>query len=226
MKDHKKIVYQINKYEIDYANLYHLFGNSLEDRNLADTNNLKDNVTDLTKVTDFCVDANITSIFVLQGMINNGQSRKEALKNSIESLKTLNDITSKKNIQLLIEPHVHSYLESPEITLELLDAVPGLKLALDYAHFVCFGWTQESIDVLAEYSGHVHLRQAKSGFLQIKLEEGTINFNAVFGKLKEVWYNDYLSIEYVHQNYMMTVYDDVLSETIKMRDLYNTWKGK
>ena len=58
-----------------------------------------------------------------------------------------------------------------------------------------------------------------------KLEEGTINFNAVFGKLKEVGYNDYLSIEYVHQNYMMTVYDDVLSETIKMRDLYNTWKG-
>jgi sugar phosphate isomerase/epimerase len=121
---------------------------------------------------------------------------------------------------------VHSYLESPEITLELLDAVPGLKLALDYAHFVCLGWTQESIDVLAEYSGHVHLRQAKSGFLQTKLEEGTINFNAVFGKLKEVGYNDYLSIEYVHQNYMMTVYDDVLSETIKMRDLYNNWKGK
>ena len=226
LQDHKKIVDQINKYEIDYANLYHLFGNSLEDRNLADTNNLKDNVTDLTKVTDFCVDANIPSIFVLPGMINNGQSRKEALKNSIESLKTLNDITSKKNIQLLIEPHVHSYLESPEITLELLDAVPGLKLALDYAHFVCLGWTQESIDVLAEYSGHVHLRQAKSGFLQTKLEEGTINFNAVFGKLKEVGYNDYLSIEYVHQNYMMTVYDDVLSETIKMRDLYNTWKGK
>ena len=102
LQDHKKIVDQINKYEIDYANLYHLFGNSLEDRNLADTNNLKDNVTDLTKVTDFCVDANIPSIFVLPGMINNGQSRKEALKNSIESLKTLNDITSKKNIQLLI----------------------------------------------------------------------------------------------------------------------------
>ena len=53
-----------------------------------------------------------------------------------------------------------------------------------------------------------------------------IYINAVFGKLKEVGYNDYLSIEYVHQNYMMTVYDDVLSETIKMRDLYNTWKGK
>jgi len=42
---------------------------------------------------------------------------------------------------------------------------------------------------------------------------------------KEVGYNGYLSIEYVHQNYMMTIYDDVLSETIKMRDLFYTWKG-
>ena len=122
LKDYKQIVDQINKYEIDYANLCHLFGNSLEDRNLANTDNLNDNVTDLKIVTDFCVDAKIPSIFVLPGMVNNGQSRNEALKNSIESLNTLNDITSKKNIQLLIEPHVHSFLESPEITLELLNA--------------------------------------------------------------------------------------------------------
>ena len=126
---------------------------------------------------------------------------------------------------MLVEPHVHSYLESPEITLELLDEVPGLKLALDYAHFACLGWTQDSIDILAKYSGHVHLRQAKTGFLQTKLEEGTLNFPAMFGKLKEVGYDKYVSIEYVHQNYMNTLFDDVLSETIKMRDLFNTWRG-
>jgi len=225
LNDYKKVIDDINKYNIDYANLYHLFGNSLEDRNLANTDNLSDNISDLTKVTDFCAEANIPSIFVLPGVVNPGQSRTDALKNSIESLKSLNDITSKKNIQLLIEPHVHSYLESPEITIELLSSVPGLKLALDYAHFVSLGWTQDSIDILAEHSGHVHLRQAKSGFLQTKLEEGTLNFPAMFGKLKEVGYDKYISIEYVHQNYMNTVFDDVLSETIKMRDLFNSWKG-
>ena len=47
----------------------------------------------------------------------------------------------------------------------------------------------------------------------------------MFGKLQEVGYDKYLSIEYVHQSYLMTVYDDVLSETIKMRDLFNNWKG-
>jgi len=225
LKDYTKILDQINSFEIEYANLYHLFGNSLEDRNLADINNLSANKEDLTKVSNFCSDANIPSIFVLPGVTNPGQSRKDALKNSIESLKTLLEITSKKNVQLLIEPHVHSFLESPEIVLDLIDSVPGIKLALDYAHFSCLGYTQDSVDVLAEHAGHVHLRQAKSGFLQTKLEEGTLNFPAMFGKLKEVGYDKYLAIEYVHQNYMMTVYDDVLSETIKMRDSFNTWKG-
>ena len=126
---------------------------------------------------------------------------------------------------MLIEPHVHSYLESPDITLEVLSLVPGLKLVLDYAHYVSIGWTQDSIDILTEHSGHIHLRQAKAGFLQTKLEEGTLNFPAIFGKLKEVGYDKYMSIEYVHQNYMNTLFDDVLSETIKMRDLFKTWKG-
>ena len=68
------------------------------------------------------------------------------------------------------------------------------------------------------------MRQAK-GYLQTKFEEGHQIFRT-FGKLKEAGYDKYLSIEYVHQNYMMTVYDDVLSETIKMRDLFNQWKGE
>ena len=54
------------------------------------------------------MEANIPSIFILPGVTNSGQSRNDALKNSINSLNALNEITSKKNIQLLIEPHVHS----------------------------------------------------------------------------------------------------------------------
>ena len=50
LKDYTKILDQINSFEIEYANLYHLFGNSLEDRNLADINNLSANKEDLTKV--------------------------------------------------------------------------------------------------------------------------------------------------------------------------------
>ena len=44
--------------------------------------------------------------------------------------------------------------------------------------------------------------------------------------MKEINYKNYLSIEYVHQDYMNTFYEDVLTETIKMRDLINNWRGK
>ena len=83
LEDYKKIINEINKNNIEYANLYHLFGNSLEDRNLNNINNLEDNKTDLSTVTDFGVEANIPSIFVLPGVTNPGQSRKDALKNSL-----------------------------------------------------------------------------------------------------------------------------------------------
>ena len=225
LKDYKNIINKLNKYEIDYSNLYHLFGNSLADRNLATKDSLEQNSKDLEVVSKFCKELNIGSIFILPGIINKGQSRKDAFENSSYSLKKLRDICSKNNIELLFEPHVHSFLESSEHTLELIDSTDGMKIVLDYAHFICLGWTQYQIDTLAEHAGHVHLRQAKPGFLQTKLEEGTINFPAVLGKLNEVGYNNYLSIEYVHQDYMMTKYEDVLTETIKMRDLINTWKG-
>ena len=226
LSDYIRIINDLQKFDIEYSNLYHLFGNSLGDRNLANKDSLDENSKDIETASKFCKELGIRSIFVLPGIINKNQSRKDAFLNSANSLKKLRDICDKNSVELLFEPHVHSYLESPEQTLELIKETDGMKIVLDYAHFVCIGWNQYEIDILAEHAGHVHLRQAKPGFLQTKLDEGTINFPAVLGKLKEVGYDKYLSIEYVHQDYMMTLYEDVLTETIKMRDLINNWKGE
>ena len=82
---------------------------------------------------------------------------------SAESLNALMPIAQDAGVNLTVEPHVHSYLESPALTLRLLEMVEGLTLTLDYAHFVCMGWCQDEIDVLAPHAVHVHLRQAKPG---------------------------------------------------------------
>jgi sugar phosphate isomerase/epimerase len=101
--------------------------------------------------------------------------------------------------------------------------VPGLKLTLDYAHFVCLGHTQDAIDVLAPHAAHVHVRQAKPGALQTKLSQGTINMAAMLGALRDTGYAGWLAVEWVHQDYMDTLYDDVLTETIACRDLLRGW---
>jgi sugar phosphate isomerase/epimerase len=210
-------------YDINIPCLYHLFGNGVEDRNLSLKDTDKKNVKQLEQISSFCAKASIDTIFLVPGIVNPGQSVKEAMSRSVENLNRMVEVCQNGGIALAIEPHVHSWVESPELAGELLDKVPGLKLILDYAHFVCLGYPQTAIDPLVPYAGHVHLRQAKSGYLQTDLESGTINFQAVLGKLREHTYDGYLSIEYVHQDYMNTLHEDVLSETIKMRDLVKEW---
>jgi sugar phosphate isomerase/epimerase len=207
------------------ANLYHLFGNSLADRNLAGGAALEENLRDFGAALRFCRGAGIASIFVLPGVVNAGQSRTDALHASAKQLSRMQERAAEAGIILTIEPHVHSYLESPSIVLELLDRVPGLRLTLDYAHFHCLGFSQEQIDVLAPYAAHIHLRQAKMGSLQSRLEHGTLNFPAILSTLRQAGYSGFLSLEYVHQDYMDTLHVDVLSETIKLRDLVQEWLG-
>jgi len=204
-------------------NLYHLFGGSLSDRNLADPSHRERNEADFRQVVRFAKRAGLGSVFVLPGVVNPGQDRAMALLESAESLRRLVAIATPEGIQLTVEPHVHSYLESPTLVLDLLDRVPGLKLTLDYAHFACLGYRQEEIDGLAPHAAHVHLRQARAGVLQCKLSLGTLNFGAMLGTLKAAGYDDYLSIEYVHQDYMDGQHDDVLTETVDMRDCVREW---
>lgn len=218
LNDGKSYAEELLKLDIDFANLYYLFGDGLAERNLASGKSLKENIADFKKLMPFLKAAKIPSIMLLPGVLNKAQNRQDALKETVTSLKELMPITQDNDIVLTIEPHVHSYLESPNLVLELIKQVP-VKLTLDYAHFVALGYRQEEIDDLLPYAAHIHLRQARSGALQAKLEQGTINFPAVLAGLKEQNYKGYLSIEYVHQDYMNTLYDDVLTETVKMRDL-------
>lgn len=205
------------------ANYYHLFGDGLEGRNLALPGTLDANLRDLEKVLAFADKAGIATVFILPGVVNPGQSREAAAKVSAESLKAMQSLAGGFKAKLCIEPHVHSWAESPTLVRRLVDET-GIGLALDYAHFTCLGYRQEEIDPLAAHAVHVHLRQARMGVLQAKFGQGTINFAALFGTLRDVGYAGSLAIEYVHQDYMNTLSDDVLTETIAMRDCFRNWQ--
>jgi sugar phosphate isomerase/epimerase len=225
LREPEQYAAEITKTTGPLANLYHLFGKSLADRNLAGGAGIAENLRDFEAALRFCRGAGIATIFVLPGVVNAGQSRTDALNVSAERLNRMQERAIEAGIILTIEPHVHSYLESPPLVLELLDRVPGLRLTLDYAHFHCLGFSQEQIDVLAPYAAHIHLRQAKMGSLQSRLEHGTLNFPAILSTLRQSGYSGFLSLEYVHQDYMDTIHVDVLSETIKLRDVVQGWLG-
>lgn len=202
---------------ITAANLYWLFGDGLADRALTDPAARAANTADFRAVCRFAARCGIPSVFVLPGVTGPGP-RAGAIAESAASFRELLPIAQDHGLTLTVEPHVQGLLGSPQDTLDLLHRAPGLKLALDYAHFVCMGFTQDAIDVLAPHAGHVHLRQARPGRLQAKWGEGVIDFPAMIGTLRAAGYDGWLAVEYVHQSYMNTLSDDVLTETVRMRD--------
>jgi sugar phosphate isomerase/epimerase len=210
---------------VKIANLYQFFGADAADRNLASPAGRTENLKDFHQALKFCKAAGAPTIFILPGVLNGAQSRRQALDETVESLKPLLAAAGEAGITLCVEPHVHSYLETPALAAEMCERAPGTKLALDYAHFAVIGYRQEEIDALAPYAGHVHLRQARPGALQTKLERGTLNFPAMFATLREAGFNGHLACEYVNQDYFDTIHDDVLSETVKMRDLFRAWSA-
>jgi len=224
LSDPKAAAARLDGLGVDIPNYYHLFGDGLDGQNLAMEGTLDQNLKDIRQVLTFADAADIKTVFILPGVINPGQSRAQAFAVSQKSLSAMVELASDFSATLCIEPHVHSFAESPEIVGDLI-AVTGTKLALDYSHFTCLGYRQDEIDPLAPHAAHVHLRQAKMGALQTKFAHGTLNFPAMFATLRDVGYSGALSIEPVHQDYMNTLFEDVLSEIIALRDCYNTWKG-
>ena len=209
---------------VEVPNYYHLFGDGLAGQNLALPGSVVQNVADLSRVMEFADLAGIGSVFVLPGIVNPGQSRDQAAGAAIDSLRALIDVASHHTAQLCIEPHVHSFAESPAMVRRLVDAT-GIGLALDYAHFACLGYRQEEVDPLARHAVHVHLRQARMGVLQAKFAQGTLNFPAMFATLRDAGYQGWLALEAVHQDYMATLNDDVVTETVALRDCFRAWKG-
>ncbi|NAZ38134.1 sugar phosphate isomerase/epimerase [Rubellimicrobium sp. CFH 75288] len=206
---------------VDVANHYHLWGRDLADRNLALPDMGEAQIRDLEAVLRFAEAANIPTVFVLPGLVNPGQSRREAARTAAHNIRRLLDVPGAR-ARLCIEPHVHSWAESPDLVRELVEET-GVRLALDYAHFLCLGYRQEEVDPLAPHAAHVHLRQARPGLLQAKFAKGTINFPALFGTLREAGYDGALALEAVHQDYMDTLHDDVMTETVALRDAFRLW---
>ncbi len=195
------------------ANLYWLFGPDIVQNAVSDAAARSRNEAEFDAVCRFAKAAGCPTVFVLPGVSGTG-----AFDAAAAGLRGLVGVAAAHGVQLTVEPHVGGLLASPKATLTMLDQVPGLKLALDYAHFVCMGFRQAEIDILTPHAAHVHMRQARPGALQAKWGEGVLDFTAMVGQLRDVGYDGYLAVEYVHQTYMNTLFDDVLTETIRMRD--------
>jgi sugar phosphate isomerase/epimerase len=96
--------------------------------------------------------------------------------------------------------------------------VPGLSLTLDHSHFVFHGIPYEQIAAMHAHGTHWHARQAALGRLQTGLEQGEIDFQRIVGDLVADGYDGVIALEVVHTSWLQLDGQDVLSETVRLRD--------
>ncbi len=120
--------------------------------------------------------------------------------------------------RLRIEPHADSVTWSPELALRMLDDMPGLSLTLDHSHFVFHGMPYEHIALMHPHGTHWHVRQAALSQLQLRFDEGTIDFPRIVADLKHDGYDGVMALELATTPWLGLNHMDVLTETILLRD--------
>lgn len=159
-----------------------------------------------------------SGVTLLPGVIWEEVGPDRSFAQSVAELRQLVPIAQDAGLRLSVECHLESVAESPARALELIQAVPGLTLTLDYSHFIANGYRPEDVHPLVPHAGHFHARQAHQGALQANHRDGTLDFPDIVRRLRGTGYAGDLCLEYTWQDWRGANNVDVLSETILLRD--------
>ena len=178
------------------------------------------------RVLDYANAAGSDHVTILPGVAFPGELRNDSLARSAGELTWRVAEAKQAGLQLAVEPHVGSLIDTPERALDLVKRVPGLGFTLDYAHFTRAGISEVRIEPLAEFATHFHARCARKGRLQAPLQENTINFPRVVRALARAKFSGWLALEYVWIDWEHCNEVDIVSESIQLKELLETAAAK
>ncbi len=160
-----------------------------------------------------------THVTTLPGVIfNEVEAYDKSLGRAYEELEWRVDQSKSHRITFGTEAHVGSLAPTPVEAHNLIQAVPGLTLTLDYTHFTRVGVADEDIEPLIPLASHFHVRGAKLDRLQTTFAQNTIDYERVVSMMEQTEYSGWLGIEYVWLDWEHCNECDNLSETIQFRD--------
>jgi len=166
---------------------------------------------------EFAVESGAEHFSILPGVPWADEELSASLDRAISELAWRADLSARAGLPLSCEAHYGSIVASPTEALRLFEAVPGLGLVLDCAHFVVPGYSMDEIEKLIPHTVHVHARGACRDRIQVVAEENTIDFERLVQALRENAYSGWICSEYVWMQKWDCDRVDNLSETILMR---------
>jgi sugar phosphate isomerase/epimerase len=121
-------------------------------------------------------------------------------------------------VELRIEPHAGSIAPVPELTARLCGEVDKLRLTLDLSHFELQSVTLDRMLTLIPLAGHLHVRAAKPGAIQVRWRDNETDLAAVVDALRSVGYDGAYCVEYIPMPKWRCDELDVVTEAVATRD--------
>jgi sugar phosphate isomerase/epimerase len=171
-----------------------------------------------SKTLDYASVLGCAHVTTLPGVAFDSEPRAASLGRSAEELSWRVEQASRAGITFSVEAHVGSLVPTPEEALELVGMTPGLTLTLDYTHFTRAGMADSRIAPLVKHASHFHARGARTGRLQTRVPENTIDYAGVLAEMKRTNYRGWVGVEYVWIDWEHCNECDNISETIQLRD--------
>ena len=168
---------------------------------------------------DFAHAAGAKHVTILPGVTFAGETRATGVARSVEELTWRVAEARAAKLQVAVEPHVGSLMDTPERALAVAERVPGLGLTLDYAHFTRAGIPDARIEPLTQRATHLHARTARRGRLQAPMKENTIDFPRVVNVLKRQKFTGWIALEFVWIDWEHCNEVDIISETLQLKKL-------
>jgi sugar phosphate isomerase/epimerase len=203
------------------SDFFPTFGHGFRDRpvNAPDAGTRADNARRFRALVRCAGAIGASGVTLLPGVVWDVLGHERSFDLSVASLSELLPIAHDAGLRLSVEAHLESVAESPELAERLVDAVPGLTLTLDYSHFVAGGHPVASVHRLLRHAGHFHARQAGPGRLQASVKDGALPFEEIVARLRAAGFQGDLCVEYTWQEWRDCWHQDVVSESVVLRDL-------
>ena len=135
----------------------------------------------------------------------------------VEELSWRVDEAATAGVEVRIEPHAGSIAPVPELAARLCESVQGLRLTLDLSHFELQSVTLDRALTLVPLAGHLHVRAAKPGAIQVRWADNETDFAALVDALRSGGYAGAYCVEYVPMPKWRCDEMDVVTEALAMR---------
>lgn len=147
------------------------------------------------KVCACAAEAGLSHIMGVPGEPKVNNAPDHGMGISLDTLPRMQEIAGQAGAGLTIEPHTGSLLTTPEATLEMLKRLPGMKLSLDYSHYIGAGFQPEDLLPLHPHALHIHAKPARKGVPKCLFYDGDDYFEPLIKDLVAIGWDGVMAME-------------------------------